>query len=360
MKPHRSNLALQFDQPDLFRASTLISPKEVLENSQRTFGTTDGKNIYELCLDLATPAVVTAEKSNAPVIGLPTLDGFLSYVAFRAALAEALQTNSDPELSKLLLWQWNVALRDPNMWIDFQLPLREIPFPGKERLKPLFDCSIGLPIDANGEVLTPVGALFTSNGQNFKGYPEIVDSIPLRRRITEPFGRPIQLERELDASRGSTKALDNRLYFPLTKSYAFFFRGDKDGVKSLLDFAINERVGLGKKTTLGYGQIGSFEVIPRPDVKATWAKPISGSLYGNDKLALIKDLPYDRVFARREIQDADRRKEQYVRNQELFGCRRFSLVATIETYGTYRPPYWLREQRTQIVRHGSIIQERQN
>ena len=345
MRSRSSNAALQFDQPDLFNPSTKVSPKGILENSQRTFGPTNGKDVYELRLDLATPAITTAEKSNAPVIGLPTLDGFLSYVAFRTALGNALVAN--PELSIPLLWQWNNALRAPNMWIDFQLPLRKIPLTG---LLSLFDCSVGLPIDSNGDVLTPAGAFFTSNGQNFKVYPDVVDSIPLRRRVTEPFGRPILLKSELDASRGSTKALDNRLYFPLTKGYVFFFRGDKSGVERLLEFAINERIGLGKKTTLGYGQIASFEVKQCPDVKATWTKPLSGPLCGNDRLALIKNLPYDRVFARREIPD--------IRNQELFGCEKFALVATIETFGAYRPPYWLREQRTQIVRYGSIIQAR--
>ena len=351
MRSRRSNSAPQSNQLDLFMTSTKVSPKEVLETSQWTFASTTSKEIYQLRLDLATPAITTAEKANAPAIGLPTLDGFLSYVAFRAALGKALQTNSDPELSKQLLWQWNRALRDSNMWIDFELPLRKIPFP-KEELKPLFDCSVGLPIDGNGDVLTPVQAFFTADGHNYKVYPDVVDSIPLRRRVTEPFGRPMRLKRELDASRGSTKALDNRLYFPLTKGYVFFFRGDKDGVERLLEYAINERIGLGKKTTLGYGQIASFEIKPRPDVKATWTKSLSGPLYSNDKLALIKDLPYDRVFARRE-------KMPDTHNQELFGCERFALVAVIETFGAYRPPYWLREQRTQIVRYGSIIQARE-
>lgn len=355
MISHRPNSVLQFDQLDLFTPSK-ITPKEVLEDSQWTFGTTDGKDVYELRLDLATPAVTTAEKANAPTIGLPTLDGFLSYVAFRAALSKALQTNPDPELSKQLLWQWNRALRDRNMWIDFESPLRKIPFPEKE-LKPLFDCSVGLPIDTKGDVLTPVQAFFT-DGHSYKVYPDVVDSIPLRRRVTEPFGRPIRpFKNKLDARRGSTKALNNRLYFPLTKGYVFFFRGDKDGVERLLKFAINERIGLGKKTTLGYGQLASFKVKQRSDLKATWTKH-PGPLYGNDRLALIKNLPYHRVFARREIQGDAQREKQYVLNQELFGCRRFSLVAAIETFGPYRPPYWLREQRTQIVRYGSIIQGR--
>ena len=150
-------------------------------------------------------------------------------------------------------------------------------------------------------------------------YPEVVDSIPLRRRVSEPFGRPIRLKSKLNTGGGSTKALDNRLYFPLTKSYIFFFRGDKIGVERLLNFAFKEHIGLGKKTTLGYGQIASFEVSERPGITATWTKPLSAPFHSNDRLALIKDLPYDRVFARREIQ----REIQGVLNQELFGCQRF-------------------------------------
>lgn len=323
-------------QPDLFSSSA----KTALENAQWTFGQTTRTDVYELRLNLATPAVITADKANVPVVGLPTLDGFLSYIAFRAALGNALRTN--PELSKRLFWQWNVALRHQEIWIDFQLPLRKIP--------PLFDCSVGLPVDGTGDVLIPVGGLFTPNGSDLASYPTVVDSLPLRRRVSEPFGRPIRLKSKLNKSSGSTKALDNRLYFPLTQSYVFFFRGDRDGVERLLEFAIDERIGLGKKTTLGYGQIASVEVTPCPDVRATWAKSLSGPLFGSDKLALIKNLPYDRVFARREKQDTH--------NQELFGCDRFALVATNETFGAYRPPYWLREQRTQIVQYGSIIQVR--
>ena len=336
MTSRRSNSVLQ---PDL-------SIKKLLEDEQYQFGVKTGKEIYELRLNLATSAVTTAEKSNAPVIGLPTLDGFLSYVAFRAALGNAL--NANPELSQQLLWQWNIALRHHEMWIDFELPLCTIPLTGHN---PLYDCSVGLPVDVCGDVLIPVGAFFTTNSQQFKVYPEVVDSIPLRRRVSEPFGRPIRLKSKLNTGGGSTKALDNRLYFPLTKSYVFFFRGDKSGVEKLLDFAIKEQIGLGKKTTLGYGQLASFEIRQRPDVKATFAKPLSGPLYSNDRLALIKDLPYDYVFTQREeVHDK--------LNQELFGCERFTLVATIETFGAYCPPYWLPTQRTQIVRYGSIIQIR--
>ncbi len=313
---------------------------DALRDAQWTFGVTTDRTVYELRLDLATPAATTAEKANAPSIGLPTLDGFLSYVAFRAALNKAVSTN--PHLSKRLIWQWNTALREPDSWIDFQLPLRAIPL---SDLPPIFDCSIGLPIKENGDVLIPAGAFFVRNNNDLITYPEVVDSIPLRRRVSEPFGRPIHLKRSLKTSEGSTKALDNRLYFPLTTSYLFFFRGNKEGVERLLNFAVENQIGIGKKTTLGYGQVASYHVKARSDIEATWAYPI----LGNNQLALIKSLPFDRVYACRQSSDRN--------NLELFGCEKFILVAAIETLGTYRPPYWLRERRTQIVRYGSIIQK---
>lgn len=330
-------------QPDMFSSST----KVILEAAQWTFGSTAGKDVYELRLNLATPAVVTAEKATAPVIGLPTLDGFLSYVAFRAALGTAFKTN--PELASQLMWQWNLALRHADMWIDFQLPLRAIPLTGE---KPLFDCSVGLPVNGESDVLIPYGSGLFTNGSDLTRYPEVVDTIPLRKRMNDPLTHPtVRLKGKLDRGSGATKALDNLISFPLTRTYAFFFRGDKEGVERLLKFAIDERIGMGKKTTLGYGQIADFTVTSRPDVTATWAKPLSGPLFGTERFALTKNLPYARMFARREM--AGVRNQE--RNQELFGCDEFRFVAINESFGAYRPPYWLREQRTQIVRYGSII-----
>ena len=333
-----SNSALQ---PDRFSSST----KAALEAAQWTFGSTAGKDVYELRLELATPAVISAAKATAPVIGLPTLDGFFSYVAFRAALGNALRAR--PELSTQLIWQWNIALRYPDMWIDFHLPLREIKLTGA---KSLFDCSVGLPRSQEGDVLIPYGGGLFTDGTDLARYPEVVDAIPLRKRMNEPVTHPIiRLKGELNIRSGATKALDNCIYFPLTQGYIFFFRGDKDGVERLLAFATNERIGIGKKTTLGYGRIADFEVIPRPDVKATWAKPLSGPLFGNGRFALTKNLPYARMFARRQMADAN--------NQEFFGCSEFRFIAINESVGAYRPPYWVREQQIQIVRYGSIFRE---
>jgi hypothetical protein len=158
------------------------------------------------------------------------------------------------------------------------------------------------------------------------------------------------LKRELETAEGSNKALDNRLYFPLTTSYTFYFRGDRNGVERLLNYALRERIGLGKKTTLGHGQIAQFEINIAQNTNTTF----TSSILHNSQLSLIKSLPYDYILRVRNTQDLLQQAE----NQRLFGCKQFSLVAVIEVLGAYRPPYWQRNQRTQIFRYGSIIQSR--
>ncbi len=329
-------------------ATTALQPDpkayDALLAAQWTFGPTDGLIVYELRLKLATPAIITEEKGNAPAIGLPTLDGFLSYVAFRAALGDALQTH--PSITQSLIWQWNIALRDKTMWINFSLPLREIVLPN---MPSMFDCSIGLPTYTADRMLIPAGALFADR-MDLRPYPAVADSIPLRRRVTEPFGRPITLKRELETAEGSNKALDNRLYFPLTTSYTFYFRGDRSGVERLLSYAQQERIGLGKKTVLGHGQIAQFEIDMAQNINTTFACDI----LNKSQLSLIKSLPYDYIFHIRNTQD----QLQQTENERLFGCRQFNLIAVIESFGAYRAPYWQRDQRAQILRYGSIIQPR--
>ena len=210
----------------------------------------------------------------------------------------------------------------------------------------LYDCSLGLPV-VKGNVLYPAGSLFTADGKEFKQYPEVIDSIPLRRRVAEPYGRHIRLKSKLTSGSGRTKALDNKLYFPLTQSYSFLFRGNSDGVKRLLSFATEKNIGLGKKTTLGFGRIVTFNLLSRPDLKETWCK---SSILTSDRKAFIKSIPFDLVFAEKDSSSGALEK--------FLGCKQFVLQAVIETFGAYRPPYWLREQRTQVFRYGSIIQER--
>ena len=319
---------------------------DVLRAEQWSFGKTNGNTVYELRLDLENTAIVTDEKGNAPAVGLPTLDGFLSYVAFRAALGNALQAH--PDKAQSLIWQWNVALREATMWIDFSLPLREI---AVQDMPSFFDCSVGLPTYSKDgqeyKMFVPSGALFADH-MNLHTCPNVVDSIPLRRRVAEPFGRTITLKTKLEKGEGSNKALDNRLYFSLTTSYTFYFRGDKQGVKRLLTYAQRERIGIGKKTVLGYGLIKDFTINAAEHVNATCAKPI----LNNAQVSLIKSLPYDYIFRAKNTQD----RKQKDLNKQLFGCEQFSLVAVIETLGAYRTPYWPRERRTQILRYGSIIQ----
>ena len=329
-----ATIALQADQ----------QAHAALLEAKWTFGPTDDLTIYKLRLDLATPAIITEEKGNAPAIGLPTLDGFLSYVAFRSALGDAIETN--PSLAQSLIWQWNVALRDQSMWIDFPLPLREIQLSG---MPSVFDCSIGLPSDKTGNLIIPAGSLF-ANDITFTAYPDVIDSIPLRRRVAEPFGRPIALNKKLETAEGSNKALDNRLYFPLTTRYTFLFRGDRNGVERLLKYAQQEYIGLGKKTALGHGQIAQFEIDIAQNTGATFTYPI----LSKTQISLIKNLPYDYILRARDTQDIAQQTE----NEQLFGCNQFRLSAAIESFGTYRAPYWQRNQRTQIIRYGSIIQSR--
>nr|WP_139088687.1 hypothetical protein [Oscillochloris trichoides] len=315
---------------------------EALFEARWIFGSTSDRTVYELQLDLATPAIITEEKGNAPAIGLPTLDGFLSYVAFRAALGDALQKN--PNIAQSLIWQWNTALRDKTVWIDFPLPLREIILPDTLTL---FDCSVGLPTYTADRILIPAGALFADQ-MNLRPYPAVADSIPLRRRVTNPFGRPMTLKRELETAEGPNKSLDNRLYFPLTTSYTFYFRGDKNGVERLLNYAQQEHIGLGKKTVLGYGQIARFRIDKAQNTNTTFTHHILNKSH----LSLIKSLPYDYMFRIKNTQD----QIQQAENEQLFGCRQFSLIAVIESFGAYRSPYWKRDKQTQILRYGSVIQ----
>ena len=309
-----------------------------LRAAQWTYGK-GNDDVFELRLELASPAAVTAEKASAPAVGLPTLDGFLSYIAFRVAVSEVLKVN--PSLAQRVLWQWNTSLRKPTAWIDFKLPIQQHVLRGHT----LYDCSVGLPI-VNDDILYPAGSLFTADGKAYEQYPKVVDSIPLRRRVAEPYGRQIELKSNLVSGSGKTKALDNRLHFPLTQGYSFLFRGDAAGVEKLISFAIENNVGIGKKTSLGFGRISSFSV-SRSDLGETWCR---SPVLTDDRKALIKSLPFDLVFAEKD--SGSKTLEKFL------GCNQFSLQALIETFGTYRPPYWLRERRTQIIRYGSIIQER--
>ncbi|MEA3396795.1 MAG: hypothetical protein U9R05_04980, partial [Chloroflexota bacterium] len=292
-----------------------------------------------------------------PAPGLPMLDGFLKFLAFRYAMAEVMINR--PELSNELLWQWNVALRDQNRWIDFPIPVQA------EKLSTdvtLFDCSVGLPVTRGGDVLYPAGAFFSRNGDLIT-YPSEAngpaDQIALRRRSVGPVYRPIELTvKKLDTQSGSTKALDHRIYYTLTREYAFYFRGDKGGVEQFLNFAIQHNVGIGKKTTLGYGQLAGFDISPTNRV-ATIAQPLD--IQGLDYLTLLKNIPYEEMKRRCVRKAGDwvplglLRPEEWQQSQRLFGVEEISLASPIETYDRYQPPYWRREGRTQVLRYGTLL-----
>lgn len=321
--------------------------------------------IYELRLHLCTPGIFALYKADIPAPGLPMLDGFLQFGAFRWAMAQVIQVS--PDLTDDLLWQWNRALRDSQYWIDFPIPIRRETL---NRDTILYDCSVGLPVTESGDVLHPAGAFFASNG-NLVTYPSeergAADQIALRRRSVEPVYRPIGLTGRLDTQSGGTKALDNRIYYTLTREYAFYFRGDPDGVQALLNLAVQNKIGIGKKTSLGYGRIAEFEVQPTART-ATLGHNIG--LQGMDRIALLKNVPYQELQRRSVRQSGDfvpiQRLEkgqwkdiltsnEWDQNERLFGTREFSLASPIETFDCYYPPYWRREGRTQVFRYGTLL-----
>ncbi len=329
---------------------------------------TGDDTVYELRLHLRTPGIFALYKADIPAPGLPMLDGFLQFVAFRQAMAQVIRTS--PELTNDLLWQWNRALRDSRYWIDFPIPIRQ------ETLNSgitIYDCSVGLPVTESGDVLYPAGAFFVSNG-NLVTYPSEergpADHIALRRRSVEPIYRPIGLTGKLDVSSGGTKALDNRIYHTLTRKYVFYFRGDPNGVQALLDFAIRQEIGIGKKTSLGYGRIAGFELRPTAHT-ATLGHPVS--LPGMNRIALLKNVPYQELQRRSVRQSGNfvpvQRYEsrqwkdiltpaEWDQNNRLFGAREFGLASPIETFDRYYPPYWRREGRTQVLRYGTLLVRR--
>jgi hypothetical protein len=315
---------------------------EVLRQLQWSFAPDKDQTIYELHITLDTPGIFPPAKMDIPLPGLPTLDGFLSFVAFRAALKAAMQ--SHPDLAQMLLWQWHKALGNSTLWIDFPLPLKEAEIGGVK----IYDCSVGLPV-VKGKVLIPAGTFFIEKDAAVKydlqQFPDVVDNIPLRRCVVEPLGKRLTLSSKPNTSSGKNKALNNRMYYALTKEYVFYFRGDQDGVKRLLEFAKKERIGMGKKTSLGYGQILEFTPPAKASVDATLTYPLPEG----GQRATIKTLPYQQLLSQRQ--------QGQQQNLKLLGCKDFRLVNALETVGAYYPPYWRKENQTHILLYGSILLE---
>ncbi len=305
--------------------------------NQWQFGSTTGDKVYELRIQLSSPGIFPPAKADIPLPGLPTLDGFLKFLAFQAALRNALQLR--PDLAQSLLWQWTGALKNLEQWIDFSIPIRRI----QMGITPLYDCSIGLPVVA-GNMWVPAGAFFVEQQYNLRQYPAVADSISLRRRVAEPLEKPFRLKSQLNSSSGKNKALNNRVYYSLTTEYVFCFRGDANGVERLLRFACDNNIGIGKKTTLGYGRIAAFNISGQTQSDSTLAI----SILDGQQRALLKTVPYYSFLAQRE---------QALENKLLFGCEQFRLVNALETVGACYPPYWPKENQVHVLQYGTIITE---
>lgn len=313
----------------------------------------DNQNIYELSLELATPLIIAEAKADIPTPGLPNLDGILQFAAFYWCVREA--TAAHPELAQEYLWQVNQALREPPNWIDFPLPLRRIPIRnrGTGASDHMYDCSVGLPVDpATDETVYPVGDDFLDRrGRRFR---RIVDHIPLRRRSVSPeqCHKPIRLTARLDPTRGDHKALDNRIYYLVTTKYRFFFRGDPHWVDRLLRMMRDDGVGIGKKSSLGYGQIREIQ-ISAASVPATLGWLLTDSQRnalnvpeGTVSIALLKNIPIDELFRWCNTDFPD---------DTLLGHRRPRILSFVPVLGGYTPPYWLKRNQTLVARYGSLL-----
>jgi hypothetical protein len=310
--------------------------------------------IHLLELEFRTPLMISRHKTDVPVPGLPNLDGMLQYAAFywcaRACAAE------HPELATHYLWQVNEAFEGRG-WIDFPVPLRSVPIdhPGTKDQQRLYDCSVGLPVDPSSEMTCyPVGSeLLRQDGQLFK---RVVDSLPLRRRVPHPeeVYKPVSLTRQLDTSRGATKALDNRMYTLVVNAYHFLFRGDAEWVERLLKHLQDDGVGVGKKAALGYGRIANVWISPAgTDSKATLGHHLTeaqkrtlGVDMGTSVITLLKNIPSDVLFG----WCADGKY-----NTELLGNPNVKVLSIIPMLSGYTPPYWLKSRQTLVAQYGSLL-----
>jgi len=309
--------------------------------------------IHLLELKFHTPLMISRYKTDVPVFGLPNLDGMLQYAAFywcaRACAAK------HPELATHYLWQVNEALEGRG-WIDFPVPLRSVPIehPGRHQQR-LYDCSVGLPVDpSSGMTCYPVGSeLLRQDGLPLE---RVVDSLPLRRRVPHPeeVYKPVSLSRQLDTSRGATKALDNRMYTLVVNAYRFLFRGDAGWVNRLLKRLQDDGVGVGKKAALGYGRIANVRIGQAgPECKATLGYPLNqdqkrtlGVDMGTSVITLLKNVPSDVLFA----WCASGRS-----NTELLGSPDIKVLSIIPVLAGFSPPYWLKSRQSLVAQYGSLL-----
>lgn len=325
---------------------------------QSKFQITKDTTIFELSLEFLTPLIISESKADIPMPGLPNLDGILKFVSYYWCVKEA--TLDHPEMTNECLMQINQALHG-NGWIDFPIPLRPIALqnPGIGQSRRVYDCSIGLPLDPkSNNVVYPIGNNFLDEDGN--RLERIIDSIPLRRRSVSPWHSHRQVDlcgRQFDTSRGAYKSLDNRIYILVTKGYRFYFRGDSDCVYKLLKMMKESGIGIGKKTSLGYGQIKSVSVRQAPEsVKATLGHPmtkkqkIALSVEPDTKaISLLKNIPIDELFycCSKTIND------DY--NQYLFGQSNIKILSYIPVLAGYTSPNWLKNNQALVARYGSLL-----
>jgi len=318
----------------------------------------DAQTIFELRLELVTPLMISESKADIPVPGLPNLDGILQFAAFYWCVKEA--TADHPELSGDYLWQVNEALRGKN-WIDFPVPLREIPIrdAGTGKSHHMYDCSVGLPVDPeSGETVYPIGNDFLdAQGKRFK---RVVDNIPLRRRSADPrhCHKQIELTAQFDSKRGAHKALDNRMYHLVTNEYRFYFRGDKDWVDRLLGVMKDDGIGIGKKSSLGYGQIEQAHSHKAPhndNVRATLGylltemqKRALDVSQDTRSIALLKNIPTDELFRWCSATGDPN-------NELLLGDDAPKILSIVPSLAGYTPPHWLKGNQTLVARYGSLL-----
>jgi len=310
--------------------------------------------IYLLELEFHTPLMISRYKTDVPLPGLPNLDGMLQYAAFYwCARACAVE---HPDLTTHYLWQVNEAFEGQG-WIDFPVPLRSVTIdhPGTGIAQQLYDCSVGLPLDPlHRKTCYPVGnELLRENGESLK---QVVDNIPLRRRISHPqeVHKPIRLTRQLDTSRGATKALDNRMYTLVVRTYRFLFRGDAEWVERLLKRLQDDGVGLGKKAALGYGRVANVRISPAgASFSATLGYPLTEDqkrTLGVDAdasvITLLKNIPSDVLFGW---------CANGKHNRLLLGSPGVKVLSIIPVLAGYTPPYWLKSRQTLIAQYGSLL-----
>jgi len=163
---------------------------------------------------------------------------------------------------------------------------------------------------------------------------------------------------KLDTSRGAYKALDNRMYNSALTEYHFYFRGDPDQVQQLLETLQQDGVGIGKKSSLGYGQIQNVAIAPSSQPAgrvATFGYRLSDgqkAALGVDPatpaIVLIKNVPTDELFRRCTPPPPPD-------NPGLFTSAAIRVLSLIPALAGYAPPHWLKRNQTAVAKVGSLL-----